>query len=72
MNSLVPLVEFVESAGSQTAAGQKLDCSQPAIRKAMARGDVFVELQNDEVIEAFSKKPFPDPRMRKQKTPSVS
>lgn len=69
---VIPLAEFVEAAGSQAAAGDKLGCTQVTIGKAVKRGDVYIAVDGGEVVEAFSKKPFPDPRMRKQKTPSAS
>ena len=66
----IPLSSFVESAGSQEAAGRLLGCTQVTVGKAIKRGDVFIQMQGDAVVDAYSKKAFPDTRMRK--TPSAS
>lgn len=73
--AIISLESFTEMAGSQQMAAQLLGCTQPAVATGIKNGNVFVDIEDGEVKTAFTKRPFPDVRMkriRKTKTSKVS
>lgn len=58
---VITLRDFVDRVGSEERAALCFGCTQTAINKALARENIYVELDDEnKVISAYAKSDFPN------------